>query len=137
MGRVLALDVGDKRIGLAISDPLGIVASPLETYTRKEINADIDHILSIVKAQQADTIVCGLPKRLDNTETGQTEKVRKFVSSLQERTQVKIVYVDERLTTVEAERVLIESNMRREKRKENIDKVAASFILQNYLQFKK
>lgn len=137
MGRILALDVGDKRIGLAISDPLGIIASPLETYVRKEINSDIFYILTLATAQQVETIVCGLPKRLDNSPTQQTQKVLEFAEQLKAKTQIKIAFVDERFSTAEAERSLLEANMRRDKRKEKIDMVAASLILQTYLQQKR
>lgn len=137
MGRVLALDVGDVRIGLAVSDLMGIIANPLETYNRKELSADVDYIVKLVGEREVDTIVSGLPKSLNNSESIQTAKVREFVSALEEKWGKKVVFVDERFTTASAQRVLIEGNVRRGDRKKVVDKVAAAIILQTYLDTKK
>lgn len=137
MGRVLALDVGDVRIGLAVSDLMGIIANPLETYNRKELSADVDYIVKLAGEREVDTIVSGLPKSLNNSESIQTAKVREFVSALEEKWGKKVVFVDERFTTASAQRVLIEGNVRRGDRKKVVDKVAAAIILQTYLDTKK
>ena len=137
MGRVLALDVGDVRIGLAVSDLMGIIANPLETYNRKELSADADYIVKLAGEREVDTIVSGLPKSLNNSESIQTVKVREFVSALEEKWGKKVVFVDERFTTASAQRVLIEGNVRRGDRKKVVDKVAAAIILQTYLDTKK
>ncbi len=137
MGRVLALDVGDVRIGLAVSDLMGIIANPLETYNRKELSADADYIVKLAGEREVDTIVSGLPKSLNNSESIQTAKVREFVSALEEKWGKKVVFVDERFTTASAQRVLIEGNVRRGDRKKVVDKVAAAIILQTYLDTKK
>lgn len=131
--RKIGIDFGDARIGLAISDPLGFFASGLETYNRKNLQADLKHILDLIKEKEADTLVVGLPKNMDGTEGVRVEKTKEFCQELQKLSDVNIVYMDERLTTVQAEKMLIEQNVRREDRKKVIDKVAATIILQSYL----
>lgn len=134
MGRILALDVGDVRIGIAVSDTLHILAHPVETYTRTgNEQTDINHIVDVAKAQQAELIVAGLPLRLDGNETLQTQKATCFAQSVADSAGLKLIFRDERLTTVEAEEILLQSNMRRDKRKKVIDQVAATIILQSYL----
>jgi putative Holliday junction resolvase len=135
MGRILALDVGDARIGLAISDMMKIIANPLETYKRKKDNTDYEYIAKIAKENDVELIICGLPLSMDSTENAQTQKTRDFIENLVQFTHLPIRFIDERLTTVSAERTLIESGMRREKRKDVIDKVAATIILQNFLDY--
>ncbi len=137
MGRILALDVGDVRIGLALSDLMGIIANPLETYARKSLDADTAYITKLARENEVDTIISGLPLRLDGAETEQTRKVRTFVEELEKVWGGKVVFVDERLTTASAQRVLIEGNVRREDRKKVVDKVAAAIILQGYLDTRK
>ncbi len=132
--RKLALDIGDVRIGIAISDIMGIIASGYETYTRKGIPDDYQYIADFCKKNQVDTIVVGLPLNMDGTEGPRVEVTRKFVEELTPYVEdMKIVFLDERLTTVQAERMLIQGGVRREKRKKVIDKVAATIILQTYL----
>ena len=131
--RKLGIDLGDARIGLAISDPLCIFASGLETYNRKDLQNDLNYIAKIVKDYNVDTIVVGLPKNMDGTCGERVLKTKDFCANLQKITNANIVYMDERLTTVSAEKMLIESNVRRENRKKVIDKVAASIILQSWL----
>ncbi len=134
MGRILALDVGDVRIGIAASDPMGIIANPVETYTRiGDIEKDTDYILKVAKEKEATLIISGLPLGLNGKENEQTAKTRTFIDLLQSKTQIPVKYMDERFTTISAERVLIEGNVRRENRKKVIDKLAATIILQNYL----
>ncbi|MBR2350094.1 MAG: Holliday junction resolvase RuvX [Clostridia bacterium] len=132
--RKLALDVGDVRIGLATSDIMGIIASGYETYTRKSLAQDYAYIADFCKKNSVDTLVIGLPVNMDGTEGPRVEVTREFANGLQEYVEgIKIVYQDERLTTVQAERMLIQGGVRREKRKKVIDKVAATIILQAYL----
>lgn len=130
--RIVALDVGDRRIGIAVSDPLGITAQPLETYTRIGYGPDVRHILQIAKQYDTDQILCGLPRNMDGTQGFQVEKVREFAAKLEEQGLV-ISFYDERMTTMLAEGALLEANMRREDRKKKVDMVAAVMILQSYL----
>lgn len=132
--RKMSLDLGDKRIGIATSDLLGIIANPLETYTRGSITKDINHIAELVKTHSVDCIVLGLPINMDGTEGERVEKSREFGRILSENIpNIKIDYMDERWTTVSAEKMLIDADVSREKRKTVIDKVAATIILQSYL----
>ncbi|MFI3167431.1 MAG: Holliday junction resolvase RuvX [Bacillota bacterium] len=136
MKRIIALDVGDVRIGIASSDMLRIIASPYETYTCKKDDRDFEYIKEVVKKQDADTVVLGLPLNMDGTDSLQTEKVRAFKEKLATYLgeEIKLVFVDERLTSVAAEKILLESDMSRAKRKMTIDKIAASIILDSYLK---
>ena len=137
MGRVMALDVGDVRIGVAVSDLMGIIANPLETYTRKgNIDKDVGYIVALAKAHEVSLFVSGLPLGLNGLENEQTRKTREFVDALTAATDIPVKFMDERFTTLSAERVLIEG-IRRENRKKVIDKVAATIILQNYLDSKR
>lgn len=131
----IALDVGDVRIGVAVSDLLGITANPRETYVRKkgDMDADIAYFCEYAKKEDADAFVLGLPKNMDGTEGDRAIITREFGDKLGEASGLSIFYQDERLTTVSAERMLIDADVRREKRKKVIDKVAATIILQSYL----
>ena len=131
------MDVGDVRIGLAISDLMGIIANPLDTYVRKNLKQDVDYIVNLAKEREVDVIVSGLPKNLNNQDSLQTQKVREFVDALEVAWGNKVVFVDERFTTASAQRVLLEGNVRRGDRKKVVDKVAATIILQTYLEIKK
>lgn len=144
--KAMALDVGDKTIGVAVTDALLITAQGLMTIERVGIRKDADKVLSLVKEHNCSTIVVGLPKNLNGTDSIQTEKVYEFKAMLENKlrstgmTDIEIVYQDERFTTVIAERVLIEADVSRKKRKQVIDKQAAIIILQGYLdglRFKK
>lgn len=138
MGRVMALDVGDVRIGVAVSDLMGIIANPLETYTRKgDVAKDAIYIANLANQHEVDLFVSGLPLGLNGKENEQTQKTRAFIEELQKHTEIPVRFMDERFTTLSAERVLIEGNVRRENRKKVIDKVAATIILQNYLDSKR
>lgn len=134
MGRIIAFDIGDKRIGVAISDPFNEMALPVETYWRKSLTKDVDYLVELAKSRYAETIVCGLPLNFDGKECEQTEKTRFFIEELKKKTDINVVTQDERFSTKEAKRILIEADMRREKRKDVIDKVAASYILEDYLR---
>ncbi|MBQ2311042.1 MAG: Holliday junction resolvase RuvX [Firmicutes bacterium] len=136
--RWIGLDIGDKTIGVAVSDPLFISAQGVTTIERVGIKKDTTKVMEYIKEYEADTVVCGLPLMLDGSDSPQTEKVREFAERLKNKTQsngLKLNYVfqDERFTTKIAENVLIEANMRREKRKTIIDRQAAVIILQSYM----
>ncbi len=135
MKRKVALDVGDVRIGVAVSDMLGITANPRETYIRKgkTFEEDIAYFVKYAQNEDADAFVIGLPMNMDGTEGPRAELTREFGSALKEASGLDVIFVDERLTTVSAERMLINADVRREKRKTVIDKVAATIILQSYL----
>lgn len=137
--RKLGLDVGDKTIGVAVSDELLIAANGITTIQRIGIRKDCDKVMDFVREYECDTVVIGLNKMLDGSDSPQTEKVYEFKVMLQNKMRssglanVAIEYYDERFTTKIAERVLIEGNVRRENRKKVIDKQAAVLILQGYL----
>lgn len=134
----MALDVGDVRIGVAVSDLMGIIANPLETYTRKgDIEKDVGYIVALAKSHEVSLFVSGLPLGLNGQENDQTRKTREFIDALTAATDIPVKFMDERFTTLSAERVLIQGNVRRENRKKVIDKVAATIILQNYLDSKR
>ena len=135
MKRKVALDVGDVRIGVAVSDMLGITANPRETYVRKkdDINGDIAYFCEYAKKEDADAFVLRLPKNMDGTEGDRAAVTRQFGDMLEQASGLDVLYQDERLTTVSAERMLIDADVRRDKRKKVIDKVAATIILQSYL----
>ena len=137
--RKIALDVGDVRIGVAVSDPLGITAQGLTVIERVGIRKDCDIIMDIIKEYECDAVVIGLNKRLDGSDTPQTEKVYEFKRMLENKMRsskmghIPIVFQDERLSTTEAEKILIEADVSRKDRKKVIDKQAAVIILQRYL----
>ena len=141
MKRKIGLDVGDKTIGIALSDPLGIIAQGLMTYERIGIKKDTNKIVELVKEYDCDTVVIGLPVNLNGTDSVQTEKVREFRTKLENKFKStgggleKVVFhwEDERFTTVIAEDVLIAADLSRESRKKVIDKQAAIIILQGFL----
>lgn len=133
MERYIGLDVGDRTIGIAISDPFLLTAQSLMTIKRKSKIEDIEIINDIIKEKKVSKIIVGLPKNMNNTIGPQAKKVKTFVKELRKHTDLDIEYVDERLTTISATRVLIEQNVSRKKRKDVIDSVAATYILQTYL----
>lgn len=131
--RALCLDVGSKRIGVAVSDPTGRIATPVETVEAHPRSAAIKRIVALATDYEVDTLVYGLPLTLDGTEGGAVRRTRAFVRGIRERLPVTFVEWDERLTSVAAERALIEADVRRKQRKAVIDQVAATMILQGYL----
>lgn len=134
MERILALDIGDVRIGIAVSDPFGTYALPVETYTRKNIKTDIEYILKIACEKCATKIVCGLPVNFDGSPSIQTDKTGHFIDRLKAVTEIPVETIDERFTTVEAENELINaSGMKRKDRKKCVDSLAATYILESYL----
>ena len=131
--RVLGLDVGDKTIGVALSDELGWTAQALEVIQRKGLSQDMKRIKEILSEYQVNEIVVGLPKNMNGKEGEQAKRVREFLEKLKARVKLPIRTWDERLTTIAAERTLLEGDLSRAKRKKIIDKVAAQVILQGYL----
>ncbi|MGF7397036.1 Holliday junction resolvase RuvX [Thermoanaerobacterium thermosaccharolyticum] len=136
--RTIGLDVGDKTIGVAISDPSGLIAQGIKTIKRSNLDDDIQEINKIINSFKAEEIVVGFPKNMNGTIGPQGQKVINFVEILRKEIDLPILLWDERLTTVEANRMLIEgADMRRDKRKKVIDKLAATIILQGYLDHKR
>lgn len=132
--RILCLDVGTRTIGLAVSDALKITAQGVETYRRIELMKDIAKIANVVKEYEVSKIVVGLPKNMNGTIGPQGLEVQEFVKELKEHlNSIEIVMWDERLSTVAAEKSLIAADVSRSKRRKIIDKMAAVFILQGYL----
>ncbi|NMA95548.1 MAG: Holliday junction resolvase RuvX [Clostridiales bacterium] len=135
--RILALDVGDRHVGVAISDPLGIMANGLETFQRHSKKADIQKVKDFIDEYSPQRVVIGLPKNMDGSIGPQAKKVLEFGELIKRHTNQDIVYWDERLTTIAADRAMLEADLSRRKRKEIVDKIAAVFILQNYLDYEK
>ncbi|KJS83916.1 MAG: Holliday junction resolvase [Peptococcaceae bacterium BICA1-8] len=131
--RVMGLDVGDRRIGIAVSDPLMITAQSLETLNRTKLEKDIAYICELLEKFEIEELVVGLPKNMNGTLGPQVEKVKEFVEDLLKAKEIKIIYIDERLSTVSVERTLISADVSRKKRKTVVDKLAAAVILQSYL----
>ena len=129
----IGLDIGTVRIGIATSDILGMFASSYEVYRRKNLFLDAKYMAELATKLDADTFVLGLPLKMNGEEGDSVKMVKEFAEELKKHSDLPIVFMDERLSTVSAERILIESNMRREKRRNVIDQVAAEIILQNYL----
>lgn len=130
----MALDVGERRIGVAVCDPLGLTAQGVETYTRKGEARDTTHFDELLAAWQVERLVVGLPRHMNGDEGDSADKARAFGDALAARHQLPVTYVDERLTTVAAHRTLREGGVRGEKRKQSVDMLAAVFILESYLQ---
>ena len=134
--RVLGLDYGSKTVGVAVSDPLGLTAQGVEIIRRKSENKmrqTLARIEELIAQYQVEEIVLGLPKNMNNTLGDRAEKSLELKETLERRTGLPVVMWDERLTTVSANRVLMETGVRRENRKEHVDEIAAVFILQGYL----
>ena len=136
--RILGLDYGSKTVGVAVSDPFLLVAQSLETIKREresKLRQTLARIDEIVKEYEVGSIVLGFPKNMNNTLGERCERTLEFKAMLEERTGLEVILWDERLSSIEAERVLMDSGVRRENRKQYIDKIAASFILQSYLGY--
>lgn len=133
----MGLDVGDRTIGVAVSDLMGMTAQGVTTVRRESKKKDIEELKKIIKERNVKYIVSGLPKNMNGTVGPQSEKVIKFCELLKDETGIDIDFWDERLTTVSAEKMLIDGDVSRKNRKKVIDKLAAVLILQNYLDFKK
>lgn len=138
--RILGLDYGTKTVGVALSDALGLTAQPLETIERKEANKlrkTLARIETIAAAEDVSEIVLGYPKHMNNSEGSRCEATMAFKEMLERRTGLPVILWDERMSTVFAERTLMEGGVRREHRKAYVDKLAAVYILQGYLDSKK
>ena len=138
MNRIIGLDVGDKTIGVAVSDPLFITAQGVTTIERIGARKDCDKVIEYVKQYEAEIVVCGLPLMLDGTDSPQTQKVRDFANLLANKMRstgisTKLEFMDERFTTKMAEDVMMQTGMKRKERKEFVDKQAAMIILQSYM----
>jgi putative Holliday junction resolvase len=135
--RVLGLDVGDRRIGVALSDETGLLASPLPTLQRVGPKKDVSALAALVREHDAAAIVIGLPLNMDGSAGPQAAKVQAFGESLKAAARVPVHFLDERLTTVEAEQILAERDVHWQRRKGLVDQVAAVLILQEYLDHQK
>lgn len=132
--RWLALDLGEKNIGVAVSDPDGVIAQPLTTLRRTGEAEDAERVAALVRQLGAAGVVVGLPRRLDGTDGPEAEAARRFGEALSRAGVPRVTLWDERLTTVEAERVLLASDLSRRRRRQVIDRMAAVVILQSYLE---
>jgi len=130
--RILGLDVGERRIGVAISDPTNTIAQPLIVIERD--GEELDRISEIVKENEVGEIVMGYPRNMDGSTGAMVEKVEKFAGEISKHIDVPVVFIDERLSTAEAERMMISADLSRKKRKKSIDKVAAAIILEGRLR---
>lgn len=135
-GRILALDVGDRTIGVAVSDLLGIAAHPVETIRRTREADDIARVCALAAEREAVEVLVGLPRNMDGSLGPQAEKVQAFADALAPRVGLPVTLWDERLSTRAAERALIASGLTRKRRKGVVDQVAAVFFLQGYLDFR-
>lgn len=132
--RIMGLDIGDRRIGVAMSDPMGWTAQGIKTITRIEGRKnDIEELREIINQYKVEKIISGLPKNMNNTLGPQGEKVMKYCSSLESIFNIPVEYIDERLSTMAVTRTLIDADVSRSKRKKVVDKLAAQYILQIYL----
>ena len=132
--RLMSLDIGKVRIGIAQSDEMQIIASPLMVYTRtKSINYDAKYIATLMSENSVGKLIVGLPLKLDGSAGDSVDMVNEFIDKLKKFTNTEIILQDERLSTVSAQRILLEGKVRRDKRKNVVDKIAATIILQNYL----
>ena len=131
--RILALDVGKKRIGLAVSDALGISAQGLPTFQRTRIREDLRQLAAVIRDREISLLLVGHPLHMSGMESRQAVYTREFAERLRDETGVPVVYWDERLTTVEAERVLREANATLAQRKKAVDRLAAVLLLESYL----
>jgi len=132
--RTLGLDYGKKRIGLALSDPMGIIATGLPTWERQQIEADLEHIGATVAANEVGRIVVGLPRHMNGSLGPEAKEVLEFVEDLQRQLTVPVVTWDERLTSLQADRAMLQGNLTRKKRRQRVDRLAAQLLLQNYLE---
>jgi putative holliday junction resolvase len=133
-GRVLAFDFGKRRIGLAISDPLGITAQGLPTFERKRLREDLAKLAKLARDMKVGLFLFGNPKYMSGDESQQSAQVKEFAERLGELAAIPVLYWDERFTSAQAHRLLGEEGMKRENRKGKVDQIAATLILQDYLE---
>jgi len=131
--RILGIDHGTKRIGLALSDELQMIAQPFDFFPAEPFVEFLARLEELIREKSVEQIVIGMPRNMNGTYGPATDKVKKFIEQLKETIQVPIRAWDERLTSVEANRLLIQGNVRREKRKEKVDMMAAAILLQSFL----
>lgn len=131
--RILGLDLGDRTIGVAVSDPLGFTAQGITTIRRKSLQYDIDELKKICKEYNIEKVLLGYPKNMNGTEGPRCEVVKEFAEVIKEQLGLPIQFWDERLSTVAAHRAMLEADLSRAKRKKIVDKIAAVYILQGYL----
>lgn len=131
--RILGLDHGTRRIGVAVSDEMKMIASPLEYVPAEPLSAALERLSEIVRQRDVELIVIGMPRNMDGSYGPATEKVKEFVAALQAKVTVPIRTWDERLTTVQAHRYMIQSAVRKRDRKQKVDQTAAAILLQSYL----
>ncbi len=130
----MAIDYGDVRIGIAISDLTRTIANGLENYVRIDLEKDVEHIIALAKENNVKVVVFGLPYNMDGTESNQTLKTKDFAKIIEEKSGLKVDFQDERLTSLMAERMLINADVSRAKRKTVLDKLSATIILEDYLK---
>jgi len=133
MQRIIGVDYGEKRMGLAISDPLGMFATPLRTVQVSSMKNSCEELISAVEEHDAGMIVVGMPYNMNGSKGEMVEKVEKFIELIKQKTDIPIEIIDERLSSQLVEKTLIAADMRRDKRKKVIDKLAAQVILQSYM----
>ena len=131
--RIMGIDYGKKRTGVAVSDPLGITTQGLPTIEHTNIQKDIPKILNIIREKEVNEIVVGLPKHMDNSLGEKAKAVMAFVDLLKKHVTIPVNTIDERLSTVRAHKAMLEGALSRKKRKERVDMIAAQLILQGYL----
>jgi putative holliday junction resolvase len=134
LGRILGLDVGSRRIGIAVSDPLGITAQGLETLQRRNKRHDLEHLARVIREYEVKEIVVGLPLRMSGAEGTQADKMQLFAEELRKRFRLPVHLWDERLTSAEANRLLRETDLSIEKRGKAVDRMAAILILQGWME---
>ena len=137
--RYMGLDLGNRTVGVAFSDPMGIVATGYETFrfNEKDLQKVLDYVKILVVEKKVDKIVLGLPKNMEGTHGFQSEYVLSFKKMLEDEINIEVILVDERLTTTQVTKVMLAADLSRKKRKENVDKLAAVVILQSYLDSKR
>ncbi len=133
----MALDVGDRTIGIAVSDDLGWTAQPYCTIRRTQLARDLEEIGRIADEKRVSTLVVGLPLPMSGVPGARARRVKNFAAKLQKKVEIPVVFWDERFSTVAAQRVLIQADLSRAKRKKQVDKIAAAIILQGYLDSEK
>ena len=131
--RILALDHGTRRIGVALSDEMKIIASPLEYVPADPFDKVVERLEQIIREKEVELILIGMPRNMDGTYGPAAQKVKEFIANVQQHITTPLKTWDERLTSAQANRVLLQGNVRRDKRKQNVDKMAAAILLQSYL----
>ncbi len=137
--RVIGLDLGNRTVGIALSDYLGIIANPVGTFRfeDQDLDAALNEVCRVIKENDVQKIVLGLPKNMNGTIGPQAEYCLKFKAMLEETTKLEVVMIDERLTSRQADVIMLSADISRNKRKKNVDKLAATIILQSYLDLRK